>query len=74
MHNTAVKVKVERPAPIVTQENVQVSYKDKPVSMKDEKEHMVYWNIEVPANGKSQIEHSVTVTAPVKLELLPDVP
>lgn len=73
-HNTPVKVKVERPAPIITHEDVQVSYNDKPVSVKDEKEHMVYWEVEVPANGKSEIEHSVTVTSPVKLQLLPDVP
>lgn len=74
MHPTPVKVKVERPAPVVTHDDVKVSYNDKPVSIKDNKEHMVYWNIEVPANGKAEIEHSVTVTAPVKLELLPDVP
>lgn len=74
MHNAPVKVKVERPAPIIQHEDVQVSYNDKPESIKDDKEHMVYWNITVPANGKTQIEHSVTVTAPVKLELLPDVP
>lgn len=73
-HNTPVKVKVERPAPIITHEDVQVSYNDKPVSIKDEKEHMVYWNVDVPANGKYEIEHSVTVTSPVKLQLLPDVP
>ncbi len=74
MHNVPVKVKVERPAPIITQEDVQVSYNDKPASIEDAKEHMVYWNVEVPANGKFEIEHSVTVTAPVKLELLPDIP
>ena len=74
MHPTPVKVKVERPAPMVSHEDVQVGYNDKPQSIKDEKEHMVYWNMDVPANGKAVIEHSVTVTAPVKLELLPDVP
>lgn len=74
MHNLPVKVKVERPEPIVLQEDVQVSYNDKPAAVKDEKEHMIYWNVDVPANGKFEIEHQVTVTAPVKLELLPDIP
>ena len=54
--------------------NLQCQNDDKPVSIKDDKEHMLYWLVEVPANGKSEIEHSVTITAPVKLELLPDVP
>lgn len=73
-HNTPVKVKVERPAPMIMRENVRVSYNDKPAAIKDEKEHMLYWDADVPADGKFEIQHGVTITAPVTLELLPDIP
>ena len=73
-HDKPVKVRVERPAPMVANENITVSYKDNPPSQKDDKEHMVYWDVTVPAHGKSVIEHSVTISSPDKLPLLPDIP
>lgn len=73
-HAKPVKVRVERPAPMVANENITVSYKDQPASQMDEKEHMVYWDVTVPAHGKTNIEHSVTISSPEKLPLLPDVP
>lgn len=73
-HDRPVKVKVERPAPMLAQDNISVTYKDQPPSIKDDKEHMVYWEVTVPPHGKSTIEHSVTISSPEKLPLLPDVP
>lgn len=73
-HNKPIKVKVERPSPMIANDNITVAYKDKPESIKDDKEHMVYWEIEVPAHGKNSIEHSITISSPQKLPLLPDVP
>lgn len=73
-HNKPVKVKVERPAPQIVDEDVKAVYKDTPKAILDEKKHMLYWDVEVPANGKTIIEHSITITSPTKLPLLPDVP
>lgn len=73
-HDKAVKVRVERPAPMLANDDITVSYKDTPPSEKDEKEHMVYWLADVPAHGKTVIQHSVTISSPEKLPLLPDVP
>lgn len=73
-HSKSIQVKVERPAPVVANENITVTYKDQPPSQKDDKEHMVYWDVNVPAHGKTSIEHSVTISSPEKLPLFPAVP
>lgn len=73
-HSSPVKVRVERPEPMIGNDDISVSYKDKPESVKDDKEHLVYWLVDVPPHGKSIIQHGITITAPVKLPLQPDVP
>lgn len=74
MHNKPIKVKVERPAPQIVDNDVTVAYKNDPAAQQDQKLHELYWLVDVPANGKKSIEHSVTLTSPTKLPLLPDVP
>jgi len=73
-HNKPVKVRVERPAPIIVDEDVTVSYNNKPQAGMDKKRHMLYWEVDVPANGKIAIEHAITISSPTKLPLLPDIP
>lgn len=73
-HDKAIKVRLERPMPMIVDQGVTVTYDDKPDAMKDEKKHMLYWIVDVPAHGKASVEHSVTITSPTKLPLLPDVP
>lgn len=73
-HNKAIKVRVERPEPQIVDEGVTVAYKNNPQATVDQKEHMLSWLVDVPAHGKKAIEHSVTITAPTKLPLSPDVP
>lgn len=70
-HNTPVKVKVERPSPMVTDERITVQYKNVPPATLDEKKHMLYWNVDVPAHGKSIIEHGIIISSPEKLPLFP---
>lgn len=73
-HGRPIKVRVERPAPMVANDNITVTYKDTPQGTVNDKEHMVVWNVEVPAHGKTVIQHSVLISSPEKLPLLPDVP
>lgn len=73
-HNKPVMVRVERPLPIVVDSDVKVSFRNDPQPQDDVKEHLMIWNVEVPAHGNREIQHSVTVTSPTKLPLLPDVP
>ena len=73
-HSIPIKVRVERPEPILGNDNITVSYKDNPKARINQKEHMIYWDIDVPANGKATIEQGVIISSPVKLPLLPDVP
>lgn len=73
-HAKPVTVRLERPAPMIVNEGVTVSYKDEPPSQKNEKEHMLFWNVTVPGNGKAEVHHSVTLSSPEKLPLFPDVP
>lgn len=73
-HDKPVRVRVERPAPMIVDQDITVSYKNNPPAMEDRKEHMLYWVVDVPAHGKTEIEHSVTLTSPTRLPLLPDIP
>lgn len=73
-HKNPVQVIVQRPLPIVVDEEVNVSFKNDPAAVEDKKEHMQVWTVEVPADGKKEIHHSVTISSPTKLPLLPDVP
>ena len=73
-HARPVTVKLERPAPQVVDEGVTVTYKDEPPAQKNEQEHMLFWNVEVPGHGKASVKHSVTISSPEKLQLVPDVP
>lgn len=74
MHDKAVKVKVERPEPIIGNDNITVRNNNKPEAKIDSREHMIYWIIDVPAHGKSTIQHGVEISSPVKLPLFPSVP
>lgn len=73
-HDKAIKVRLERPMPMIVDQGVTVTYDDKPDAQKDEKKHMLFWIVDVPAHGKASVEHSITITSPTKLPLLPDVP
>ncbi|MDE7241780.1 DUF4139 domain-containing protein, partial [Desulfovibrio sp.] len=73
-HARPVTVKLERPAPVIVDEGVTVTYKDEPPAQKNEQEHMFFWNVEVPGHGKASVKHSVTISSPEKLQLIPDVP
>lgn len=73
-HDVPIKVRVERPAPILGNDNITVTYKDNPKAQINNKEHMLYWIVDVPAHGSTSIEQGITISSPVKLPLLPDVP
>ncbi|MBD5641588.1 MAG: DUF4139 domain-containing protein [Desulfovibrio sp.] len=73
-HNEPIKVRVERPYPMIVDKEVKISYRNAPEPKVDAREHSFYWIVDVPANGKTEISHEVTVTSPTKLPLLPDVP
>ena len=73
-HNRPVKVKVERPAPIIVDQDVTVTYNNTPRAVEDQKKHMLVWEVTAPANGRTAIQHDVTISSPTKLPLLPDIP
>lgn len=73
-HKKPVTVIVERPSPIIVDEGVTVSFRNEPAAVENQKKHMQVWTVEVPAGGKKEIHHSVTISSPTKLPLLPDVP
>lgn len=73
-HNRAVTVRLERPMPMIVDQGVTVSYDDTPPAQKDEKEHMLFWNVQVPASGKAEVRHGLTISSPKELPLVPDAP
>lgn len=73
-HNKPVTVKVERPTPLIVDQDVTVAYNNIPKAEEDNKKHMLVWTVTAPANGKIAIQHDVTISSPTKLPLLPDIP
>lgn len=73
-HSKPVTVRLERPAPMIVDQGVTVSYDDAPPAQKDEKEHMLFWDVKVPAGGKAEVHHKLTISSPKELPLVPDAP
>lgn len=73
-HSKPVTVRLERPAPMIVDQGVTVSYDDQPRSQKNEKEHMLFWDVNVPAGGKAEVHHKLTISSPKELPLVPDAP
>ena len=70
----AVTVRLERPMPMLADKDVTVTYNDKPQAQQNVQEHMLFWNVDVPAGGKAEVRHSLTVASPVEMQLNPDAP
>ncbi|WP_165174789.1 DUF4139 domain-containing protein [Desulfovibrio sp. ZJ369] len=73
-HSKPVTVRLERPAPMIVDQGVTVSSDDAPPSQKNEKEHMLFWDVKVPAGGKAEVHHKLTISSPKELPLVPDAP
>ena len=70
----SVTVRLERPMPMLVDQGVTVTYRDKPQAQQDAKKHLLFWNVEAPAGGKGEVKHELTITSPVDIELNPDAP
>lgn len=70
----AVTVRLERPMPMVVDQGVTVTYRDKPQAQQDAQEHLLFWNVDVAAGGKAEVKHELTLTSPVEIQLDPYAP
>ena len=70
----AVTVRLERPMPMVVDQGVTVTYRDKPQAQQDTQEHLLFWNVDVAAGGKAEVKHELTLTSPVEIQLDPYAP
>ncbi len=68
--NKPVDVRLEQPEPQPGDEAITVSYDDKPQARKGP-DHTLYWDVNVPAGGKSMVRHGVTISAPQDLKVRP---
>ncbi|WP_374290264.1 DUF4139 domain-containing protein [Desulfovibrio desulfuricans] len=70
----AVTVRLERPMPMLVDQGVAVTYRDKPQAQQDAQEHLLFWNVDVAAGGKAEVKHELTITSPVEIQLDPYAP
>ncbi|MBO4793425.1 MAG: DUF4139 domain-containing protein, partial [Deltaproteobacteria bacterium] len=64
-----VKVRVEDPEPQPANKDIQVTVTSNPPA--EIKKHALTWEMEVPAGGQKDIEHSVSFSAPAELHAIP---
>lgn len=71
---TPVQVRLESPCPHIVDRNVNVTYDDTPKAGIDEKNNCLFWLLDVPAEGKADVRHGLTITAPVDKKINPVAP
>lgn len=73
VHNSRPKpvdVRIEEPAPQAGDKAMIISYSSKPAPQQGP-EHSLYWNITVPAESKTSMSHTVTLSAPQGMKVRP---
>ena len=66
-HSNPVLVRVEDPAPRSGDDSIAIAVTSTPAA--NEKDHILFWEFMVPANGEQLFEHTVSVTAPQNMDL-----
>ena len=59
-----IAVRVERPLPCSTDEEIEASFTSTPKAVEDKKEKKLVWNLTAAAGSSASIKHEVKVTAP----------
>lgn len=72
--STPVQVRLERPRPHIVDKNVTVTYDDTPKATPDDKDNALFWLLDVPAGGKAEVQHGLTITAPADRKINPVAP
>lgn len=72
--STPVQVRLERPRPHIVDKNVTVTYDDSPKATLDDKDNALFWLLDVPAGGKAEVRHGLTITAPADRKINPVAP
>ena len=70
----AVTVRLERPLPRAVDQEISITQANQPEAQEDRKKHMLFWDVAVPAGGKAEVRHSVTVSSPKEMLLFPTAP
>lgn len=73
-HPYDVKVRIERPLPQIVNDKVTLKHNDTPEAVKDEKKHLMFWEVAVPANGNASVRHGIGLSAPADMPLYPVAP
>ena len=69
-----VRVRLERPRPHTVDRSVTVAYDDTPKAVVDEMNDCLFWLLDVPAEGKADVRHGLTISAPVDRKISPVAP
>ena len=67
---TPMAVRIEEAAPQVTDTAMTCSITSEPPAKRGE-DHTVYWDVTVPARGKTEVRYAVSATAPQDMQLDP---
>jgi len=68
-HQRELPVRLERPAPRIVDADVRLQYADSPAPQRDEKKHLLVWDVTVSAGGTAEVRHGLNISAPKELEL-----
>ncbi len=69
-----VQVRLERPRPHIVERGVNMALDDAPKAEVDESRNSLFWLVDVPAEGKAQVRHGLTITAPADSKIRPVAP
>ncbi len=67
----SVALRIEDAEPESGDKDINISVNSKPEAKKDEKEHLLFWELILPPNKGADINHAVTVSAPADMNVNP---
>ena len=73
-HLRPIHIRVERPEPRAVNDEIKITFADRPKASIDSKKHIIYWELNLDGGQEITIHHDLTIKAPEKMPVYPMVP